>query len=66
MKTSMGEVMEIIGNGLAFTREFTKEQMKVVKMMEKDGIVKIYKRGQGNPTLYQLSVMGKTLYNLAK
>jgi hypothetical protein len=65
-KTIMGEAMEILGQGLAFKNEFTKDQLKTVAMMEKDGIVKISRRGQGRPTLYALTQKGKMLYNLTK
>lgn len=66
MKTKMGMVIETIGRTFAVKKDFTPEQMKTVRMMIKDNIVKEIKGGRGGLTTYELTKKGKIIIELTK
>jgi hypothetical protein len=65
MKTEMKRVMDQVGI-LAFKKDFTKEDFKIVKMLIEDGMVIEMKFGQGRATQYFLSKKGTMIAELAK
>jgi hypothetical protein len=66
MKTEMGTLIEMMkGKAVCFTSDFSKAELKVIKLMIEDGMVKTFCKGKGHPKQYFLTEKGKHVAKLS-
>lgn len=62
-KSNVGILMDKVGP-VGHWADFTKEEQQLLKQMETDGIVNIYKRGRGKATLVYLTEKAKVVQSI--